>query len=113
MIKENIDIGICTRQPDGTNGGTPRCIFTRLHGNLQIDGQKTNWDGLGAMGFGQKVVEIMIDIDFFKDSKVYVYLLTKLTIITLPCCILFYLHHLKMSNNWCFYNKSRIAQIMR
>ena len=87
--------------------------FTRLQGNLQIDGQKTNWDGLGAMGFGQKVVEIMIDIDFFKDSKVYVYRLTKLTIIILPCCILFYLHHLKMSNNWCFYNKSRIAQIMR
>ena len=60
-----------------------------------------------------KVVEIMIYIDFFKDSKVNVYRLIKLTIITLPCCILFYLHHLKMSNNWRFYNKSRIAQIMR
>ena len=49
------------------------CLFSLLQGNLQIDGSKTSWDGMGAMGFGQKIVEIMKEIDMFKETKIYDY----------------------------------------
>ena len=49
------------------------CLLSLLQGNLQIDGSKTSWDGLGALGLGQKIIEIMKDTDLFKDTQVYDY----------------------------------------
>ena len=42
-----------------------------LQGNLQIDGGSTTYNVMGAMHLGQKLIEVIKDMDFFKDTKMY------------------------------------------
>ena len=42
-----------------------------LQGNLQIDGGTLTYNVMGAMEVGRKLIDIMKEDDFFKDTKVY------------------------------------------
>ena len=42
-----------------------------LQGNLQIDGGSTTYNVMGATHLGQKLIEVIKDIDFFKETKMY------------------------------------------
>ena len=48
-----------------------RLSFFVLQGNLQIDGGSTTYNVMGAMHLGQKLIEVIKDMDFFKDTKMY------------------------------------------
>ena len=42
-----------------------------LQGNIQIDGASSG--AMGAMGFGQKLIEVVKENDFFQETKMYDY----------------------------------------
>ena len=48
-----------------------RLSLFALQGNLQIDGGSTTYNVMGAMHLGQKLIEVIKDIDFFKETKMY------------------------------------------
>ena len=42
-----------------------------MQGNIQIDGGSPTYNVIGVMGIGQKLINIVNDVDFFKDTKMY------------------------------------------
>ena len=42
-----------------------------LQGNFQVDGGSLTYNVMGALDIGQKLIAIMKEDDFFKDTKMY------------------------------------------